>query len=54
MELIRGSFLKLLDHPSVPAEDKQKIRELLKKPWNPYIQSALNTRNSECVYPIIQ
>jgi integrase len=39
-------FPKLLDNPNVPLEDKQKIRELLKKPWNPYIQSALNTWNA--------
>jgi hypothetical protein len=31
-------FPKLLDNPSVLPEDKQKIRELLKKPWNPYIR----------------
>ena len=30
-------FPKLLDSPSVLPEDKPKIRELLKKPWNPYI-----------------
>jgi hypothetical protein len=24
--------------PAVPPEDKQKIKELLKKPWNPYIR----------------
>ena len=47
-------FPKLLEDPNVPTEDMNKIRELLKKPWNPYIQSALNTRNPECVYPIIQ
>ena len=28
-------FPKLLDTPNVLPEDKQKIRELLKKPWNP-------------------
>jgi hypothetical protein len=28
-------FPKLLENPNVPDEDKQKIRELLKKPWNP-------------------
>ena len=39
-------FSKLLENPSVPPEDRQKIRELLKKPWNPYIQSALNTWNT--------
>jgi integrase len=31
-------FPKLLVNPNVPPEDKQKIRELLKKPWNPYIR----------------
>jgi integrase/recombinase XerD len=31
-------FPKLLDNSSVPSEDKLKIRELLKKPWNPYIR----------------
>ncbi len=30
-------FPKLLDSPNVLPEDKQKIRDLLKKPWNPYI-----------------
>jgi len=31
-------FLKLLKDPNIAPEDKQKIRELLKKPWNPYIR----------------
>jgi integrase/recombinase XerD len=31
-------FPRLLDDPNVPEEDKQKIGELLKKPWNPYIR----------------
>jgi len=31
-------FPKLLQNPNVPPEDKEKIRELLKKPWNPYIR----------------
>jgi hypothetical protein len=30
-------FPALLEDPNVPSEDKSKIRELLKKPWNPYI-----------------
>ena len=30
-------FPKLLDNPNVPPEDKQKIKALLKKPWNPYV-----------------
>jgi integrase len=31
-------FPRLLDNPNVSPEDKEKIRELLKKPWNPYIR----------------
>lgn len=31
-------FPRLLESPTVLPEDKSKIRELLKKPWNPYIQ----------------
>jgi integrase len=31
-------FPKLLESPEVLPEDKQKIRELLKKPWNLYIR----------------
>ncbi len=42
-------FPRLLDNnkPSVPPEDKHKIRELLKKPWNPYIRrhSALTEKS---------
>jgi hypothetical protein len=34
--------------PTVPHEDKQKIKELLKKPWNPYIRrhSALTEKSA--------
>jgi integrase len=41
-------FPKLLDNPSVQREDKQKIKELLKKPWNPYIRrhSALTEKST--------
>jgi integrase len=41
-------FPKLLDNPSIPPEDKQKIKELLKKPWNPYIRrhSALTEKST--------
>jgi integrase/recombinase XerD len=41
-------FPKLLDNPGVPPEDKQKIREILKKPWNPYIRrhSALTEKST--------
>ena len=31
-------FPSLLQDPLVPEEDKRKIRDLLKKPWNPYIR----------------
>lgn len=41
-------FPKLLLDPNVAEEDKQKIKELLKKPWNPYIRrhSALTEKSS--------
>jgi len=39
-------FRKLLENPNVAPEDKRKIKELLKKPWNPYMQSALNPWNT--------
>lgn len=40
-------FPKLLKNPNVSAEDKAKIKELLKKPWNPYIRrhSALTEKS---------
>ncbi len=31
-------FPKLLKDPTLPTEDKQHIKELLRKPWNPYIR----------------
>lgn len=36
--LKKKHFPKLLERPDVPPEDKQRIRELLLKPWNPYIR----------------
>ena len=41
-------FPKLLDIPNVPPEDKKKIEELLKKPWNLYIRrhSALTEKST--------
>jgi integrase/recombinase XerD len=41
-------FLKLLESPNVSPEDKQKIKELLKKPWNAYIRrhSALTEKST--------
>ena len=40
-------FPKLLQDPSVSPEDKLKMEELLKKPWNPYIRrhSALTEKS---------
>jgi hypothetical protein len=42
-------FPKLLESPDVTPEDKQKIKELLKKPWNPYIRrhSALTEKSTK-------
>jgi hypothetical protein len=41
-------FPELLKDPNVPPEDKQKIKEFLKKPWNPYIRrhSALTEKST--------
>src|SRR5215469_3866592 len=41
-------FPKLIKDPNIPPEDKQKITELLKKPWNPYIRrhSALTEKSA--------
>jgi hypothetical protein len=41
-------FPALLEDPKVLPEDKQKIRDLLKKPWNPYIfrHSALTQKST--------
>jgi len=40
-------YPKLLTSPNVSPEDKEKIQELLKKPWNPYIRrhSALTEKS---------
>ena len=47
MTLKNEVFTKLLTNPNVMPEDKEKIRELLKKPWNPYIirHSALTEKS---------
>lgn len=37
-DLKKKHFPKLLERPDVPPEDKARIRELLQKPWNPYIR----------------
>lgn len=42
-------FPKVLKDPLVPEEDKRVIRDLLKKPWNPYVRrhtAATETRAS--------
>jgi integrase/recombinase XerD len=41
-------FPKLLESPDVPSEDKSTIKELLQKPWNPYIRrhSALTQKST--------
>ena len=44
----KNLFPKLLHNPvSVPSADKQRIRDLLRKPWNPYIRrhSALTDKS---------
>jgi integrase len=40
-------FEKLLDNPNVPPEDKNLMRDLMNKPWNPYVrrQSALTEKS---------
>jgi integrase len=47
MTLKNEVFTKLLINSNVMPEDKQKIRELLNKPWNPYIirHSALTEKS---------
>jgi hypothetical protein len=36
--LRKHHFPKLLERPDVPPEDKIKIKQLMQKPWNPYIR----------------
>ena len=46
----KGEFFpSLLEDPTVPNEDKQKIRSLLNKPFNPYIRrhSALTEKSTK-------
>lgn len=47
-EYKRKIFPKLLESPNVLPEDKPRIKELLKKPWNPYIRrhSALTEKST--------
>jgi integrase/recombinase XerD len=48
VEYKKHIFPKLLESPNVLSEDKPKIAELLKKPWNPYIRrhSALTEKST--------
>jgi integrase/recombinase XerD len=49
-------FPKLLENPNVAPEDKIKIKELLKKSWNPYIRrhSALTEKAQILKEPILK
>jgi integrase/recombinase XerD len=49
-------FPKLLESPTVLPEDKQKLAELLRKPWNPYIRrhSALTEKARMLKEPILK
>jgi integrase len=38
MFTVYDNYKKVLKDPTMPEEDKRKIIELLKKPWNPYIR----------------
>jgi hypothetical protein len=60
----KGLFTKLVasvgkeeerTQEEVPEEDKQKIKELLKKPWNPYIRrhSALTEKSTILKYHVL-
>jgi integrase len=46
-EYKKDYFPRLLENSKVPPEDKQKVKELLKKPWNPYVRrhSALTEKS---------
>jgi integrase len=49
-------FPKIMNNPNVTLEDKQKIRELLKKPWNLYIRrhNALTEKARLLKEPILK
>jgi integrase/recombinase XerD len=49
-------FPALLEDPKVSSEDKTKIKELLQKPWNPYIfrHSALTSKAKLLKEPILK
>ena len=56
MRTTRIGISKLPESPNVMPEDKQKIQELLKKPWNPYIRrhSALTEKARILKEPILK
>jgi hypothetical protein len=49
-------FPKLLESPDIDPEDKNKLQELLKKPWNPYIRrhSALTEKARMLKEPLLK
>lgn len=49
-------FPKMLESPNIMPEDKHKISELLKKPWNPYVRrhSALTEKARMLKEPILK
>ena len=58
----RRKAFKLLEDPTVSEEDKLKIRDLLKKPWNPYVRrhtaateisKSLKHRSHRSVYGLV-
>jgi integrase/recombinase XerD len=56
MNIRKKIFPKLLESPTVLPEDKQKLAELLRKPWNPYIRrhSALTEKARMLKEPILK
>jgi hypothetical protein len=50
------TFPALLESPAVSPEDKVKIRELLIKPWNPYIRrhSGLTQKAQKLTAPVLK
>ena len=54
-EITNTYFSKLLEDPIIPNEDKDKIRELLQKPWNPYVRrhSALTEKSTKLKHSIL-
>ena len=55
-EFKKKIFPKLIESPNVLPEDKQRIQDLLKKPWNPYVRrhSALTEKARILKEPILK